>query len=120
MRLRELIVAGSVCVSIMLFAGCQSGSGGGGGSGEVAANDGMTGDTYGFTLDDVDSDPVGNVNFLPDAGTATLILGTEGPGALTIEITFTEDTPTDGNVLVSVNGSSPVVLSLEDVYYIQE
>jgi len=75
----------------------------------------LTGDTYGFTLNDVHSDPVGNVNFLPDAGTATLILGTEGPGALTIEITFTEDTPTDGTVLVSLNGSPAVVLSLEDV-----
>lgn len=75
----------------------------------------LTGDTYGFALDHVHSDPVGNVNFLPDAGTATLILGTEGPGALTIEITFTEGTPTDGTVLVSLNGSPAVVLSLEDV-----
>ena len=74
-----------------------------------------SGDTYGFSLEDVHSDPVGNVNFLPDAGTATLVLGTEGPGALTMEITFTEDTPTDGTVLVSVNGSPPVELSLEDV-----
>ena len=44
-----------------------------------------------------------------------MVLGTVGAGALTVEITFTEDTPTDGTVLVSVNGSPPVTLSLEDI-----
>ncbi len=74
-----------------------------------------SGDTYAIILTDVHSDPVNNVNFLPDSGTATIVMGTEGPGALTMEITFTENTPTDGTVLVSINGSPPITMSLEDV-----
>ncbi|HUU85309.1 MAG TPA: hypothetical protein VM243_17555 [Phycisphaerae bacterium] len=77
----------------------------------------QTGDEYAIVLTDVHIDLI---EVLPDAGTATVVLGTIGPGALTVEITFTEGTPTDGTVLVSVNGSPPITLSLEDIEDIED
>jgi hypothetical protein len=71
-----------------------------------------TGDTYGIILDDVH---IVLVEILPYSGTATIILGTEDEFPLTVVVRFTEDTPTDGTVYVSVNGSPEVRMSLEDV-----
>ncbi len=80
-------------------------------SADVAATD-QAGDTYAVEVDDVHIDLV---EVLPDSGTVTVILGTQGPGALTVAVTFTEQTPTNGTVLVSVNGSPPITLSLDDL-----
>ncbi|MBN1512824.1 MAG: hypothetical protein JXB13_12490 [Phycisphaerae bacterium] len=51
----------------------------------------------------------------PYAGTVTLQLGAGGPHLVSVAITFTEDTPIDGSVLVSVNGSSPVSILLDEL-----
>jgi hypothetical protein len=77
----------------------------------LAATD-DTGDTYAIILEDVHIDLI---EVLPDSGTATVVLGTEGPGALTVVITFTQNTPVNGEVLVSVNGSQPVSVSLDEI-----
>lgn len=71
-----------------------------------------TGDTYGIILDDVH---IVLVEVLPYSGTATIILGTEDEFPLTVVVRFTEATPTDGTVYVSVNGGPEVRMSLEDV-----
>ncbi len=51
----------------------------------------------------------------PDEGTVTLQLGAGGPHPVSVAITFTEDTPIDGSVLVSVNGSPPVSIRLDEL-----
>ena len=54
-------------------------------------------------LEDVHSDFASNGNFLPDAGTAS-IHWDEPPPPVTMTITFTDQTPVDGSVLITVNG----------------
>ncbi len=51
----------------------------------------------------------------PDAGTLTLQLGAGGPHPVSVAITFTEDTPIDGSVRISVNGSPPVSMRLDEL-----
>lgn len=79
--------------------------------GDLTATD-QTGDTYAIVLENVHIDMA---EVLPDSGTATVVLGTEGPGAITMVITFTDNTPVNGEVLVSVNGSPPVAISLDEI-----
>jgi len=79
-------------------------------SAELTVSD--DGDTYEVTLTDVHIDPAEG---LPDSGTATVAYDNEGPGTTTLEITFTDATPTEGSVLVSVNGSPAIELSLSDL-----
>lgn len=52
----------------------------------------------------------GNGNFYPQSGTATIEFPNDGRGAETIsvEVTFTEQTPVDGTVIVTVQGGQPV------------
>jgi len=79
-------------------------------SAELTVSD--DGDTYEVTLTDVHIDPAEG---LPDSGSATVAYDNEGPGTTTLEITFTDATPTEGSVLVSVNGSPTIELSLSDL-----
>lgn len=72
--------------------------------------------SYALTLTNVHADPLGNVNFLPDSGTATVVVDTDGPGDITLEITFSETTPTDGTVTVSVNGGPAIEVTLADLF----
>ena len=73
----------------------------------------QTGDISQVTLENVH---IVWYEVLPDAGTCTWVSG--APGAadqIIMVIVFTEDTPTDGTVLVTVNGHGPYVMTLEDV-----
>ena len=58
---------------------------------------------------DVAMDFAGNGNLVPESGTATFEIPNDGPGpdTLTIVVEFTVQTPVDGTVMVSVEGSTP-------------
>lgn len=73
------------------------------------------GQSYAVTLTNVHADPLGNVNFLPDSGTATVVIDTDGPGEVKLEITFSEATPTEGAVTVSINDGPAVEVTLADL-----
>lgn len=77
---------------------------------DVTITDG-TGVTTTLEAGQIHFDPSG----APYAGTVTLQLGAGGPHPVSVAITFTEDTPIDGSVLVSVNGSSPVSIPLDEL-----
>jgi len=72
-----------------------------------------TGQTNVLELSQVHLDPAEHGNLVPDSGTVNLRLGTEGPGSVSIVITFSENTPIDGSVFVSVNGSPAVSMGPE-------
>ncbi len=70
------------------------------------------GDVYALKLDEIVIDGQGNGNFIPESGVATVTLPNEdlifGPGSTILEMTFRSQTPTDGIVLVSVNGAAAI------------
>ncbi|MCP4591937.1 MAG: hypothetical protein GY842_14480 [bacterium] len=72
----------------------------------------QTGEVYAVILEDVHIDWY---EVLPDSGKCTLVLGDEGIDQVIMEITFTDDTPVNGTVIVSVNGSRPVTMSLDGI-----
>jgi len=65
-------------------------------------------------LENVHSDVASNGNFLPDAGTAT-ITWEEPPPPVTMVITFTDQTPVTGTVLISVNDSPTISYTVGDL-----
>ncbi len=80
-------------------------------TGQVAISEGGT--TYETTLTDVHFDPVGTGTILPDSGSASFELS-DSSGTTEIAITFTQQTPVDLTVLVSVNGGPSIPVTLTD------
>lgn len=62
-----------------------------------------------LTVDGVVIDPAANGNFYPEAGTVTFEIPNEGAGPETITITveFTEQTPVDESVIVTIGEGEP-------------
>lgn len=70
------------------------------------------GDVYQIELDEIVIDGQGNGNFIPESGAVTVTLPNEdlifGPDSTVLEMTFRSQTPTDGIMLVSVNGAAAI------------
>ena len=66
-------------------------------------------DAYAVDVEGIIIDPIGNGNFIPEAGTVTFDLPAAGPDddAITIVIEFDANSPVDGTVSVTVNGGPP-------------
>jgi len=78
-------------------------------TGSLTLDDGT--DTFTVTLDDVVIQPQGDGNLIPNDGTATF--GVPGDsGTVTLVITFTADSPTDGVVEVSAGGAGAIEYTL--------
>ncbi len=73
--------------------------------------------TYDVALANVVLDPLNNGNFWPESGTATFEVPNDGPGpdTLTVVVTFSEQTPVDGTVQVTVAGAGPYTYQIPGV-----
>ncbi len=67
-------------------------------------------DAYDVEVQAIVMAPTANGNFLPEDGTLTFDIPNDGPGpdTITVVIAFTEHSPEDGEVLVSVGGADAV------------
>lgn len=61
------------------------------------------GTSFDITFEDLIADPVNNGNFLPESGTATFTIEGENGQPVSIELSFTENTPVDGSIEYSIN-----------------
>jgi hypothetical protein len=73
--------------------------------------------TYDVALANVVLDPLNNGNFWPESGTATFEVPNDGPGpdTLTVVVTFSDQTPVDGTVQVTVEGAGPYTYQIPGV-----
>ncbi len=72
-----------------------------------------SGTSYSVALTNLVINPTNNSSGLPQSGTAAIgYTPPVGNQAITLTVGFTSDTPTNRNVLVSVNGSSPIRYTL--------
>jgi hypothetical protein len=74
----------------------------------------LDGGTLVVAIDDLILDPKNNGNFIPESGTVTIDVPNEGPGPeiIPVTVTFSEDSPVDGTVTVSVGGAPPMTYTL--------
>jgi len=70
-----------------------------------------------ITVDSLVIKPVSNGNFIPESGTMTFEVPNSGPGpeTLTVVVTFTNRSPVDGTVSVSVGGAAAVSYQIPGV-----
>ena len=67
-------------------------------------------DAFAVVFDDLVIDLSGNENLIPESGTASFEMENPdiGPDTLAVVVEFTEDTPVDGTLLVSIGGASAI------------